>query len=124
MARHISKTERVVRHTVFCILIYMLAHLLVFQFLPSWIGFVFVMNMAWGSQQIDAVFKKMGTSTLLEAYTFLGSVKFLAMALAWPLVLPLLKEKSKIYQLNLESVELARMESEALSKESSKDSSQ
>ena len=59
---------------------------------------VFVINMIWGCQTIDALFKRMGSNTLFESYTFFGCFRFLAMASAWPIAAPLLRKKVDAYE--------------------------
>ena len=108
--RKLSKIQRMFRQMGFSMVIYMGVQLLVLQHFPGWVTWLFVFNMAWGYQQIDDVFKKMGTSTLHEAYTFTGCLRFLTMVMAWPLVMPSLKEKAASYQASVDEARKASRE--------------
>lgn len=98
MRRSLSRGQRAFRHSLYSIAIYFIAYQLIFKHLPEWVGMVWVLNMIVGYQVIDSLFKRMGSSTLFEAYTFFGCVRFLAMATAWPLSAPMLRKKVEIYE--------------------------
>lgn len=61
---------------------------------------VWVLNMIVGYQIIDGLFKRMGSTTIYEAYTFFGCVRFLAMATAWPISAPILRKKVHLHEKN------------------------
>lgn len=100
MRSSLSRRQRVLRHSAFSIILYFIVGQLIFKRLPQWAGLIFVLNMITGCQIMDSFFKKMGTSVLFEAYTFVGCAKFLVMACAWPISALILRSQVEMYEKN------------------------